>query len=629
MRKRSLPLVLALVASTSMIVNCQKTPSKRTATTTNGGVGAPDSEAQAAKTAADLKITEECSVEIKNLRKDLFSKMTQFNSQFMNKKIADLSESEKAQLTADSKTIVDSCGTYIEKLKSVNGAGCKDSENKTNPLLVKDSAQRDCEKNGTYLKNLTGQENDLSRQDQKRSTEEGEARAIEKFKRETLVLSKEGRALMTSGGVQWKAFLDMGEIKTSKTELEKLVKDGTTVCSMDKEMDVAESKTAEFQLVSVDENAKNPDGSYEREVPENYENIKSDKVGSVVLTFSRINAGDNAGDLNYLVCVNVKKEKMTAQKIKQVLGKVLKSDTRTEDQRNADKQKAAEEARREKDAQAAKEVQKAKAASETTTVVQKSAVQAADQKTATESLTVKDIKAEGMKYQIIELSDGKTVRIESGKMNGLQKATEGKAGSVVTIEEKDKKKYLVSRATKEEQSALIIEDKDLKDGSKPAAAAKPAQAAGAPATAASGAESNTVVDDQTGMKMSTTLSTPAAKTDEKSTDTKVVLNEKDIQALKAKIVGSNGVSESLRFVSIVYDSQTRTQKIILEGDTVLTLETSRIVDKNLLDSVVKIEYDPKQKVEKDLVSGKNKIVGLLYLKTGEVIKVTWLKDAKK
>lgn len=627
MRKRSLPLVLALVASTSMIVNCQKTPSKRTATTTNGGVGAPDSEAQAAKTAADLKITEECSVEIKNLRKDLFSKMTQFNSQFMNKKIADLSESEKAQLTADSKTIVDSCGTYIEKLKSVNGAGCKDSENKTNPLLVKDSAQRDCEKNGTYLKNLTGQENDLSRQDQKRSTEEGEARAIEKFKRETLVLSKEGRALMTSGGVQWKAFLDMGEIKTSKTELEKLVKDGTTVCSMDKEMDVAESKTAEFQLVSVDENAKNPDGSYEREVPENYENIKSDKVGSVVLTFSRINAGDNAGDLNYLVCVNVKKEKMTAQKIKQVLGKVLKSDTRTEDQRNADKQKAAEEARREKDAQAAKEVQKAKAASETTTVVQKSAVQAADQKTATESLTVKDIKAEGMKYQIIELSDGKAVRIESGKMNGLQKATADKAGTAVVIRHVDGKNYLVT--TDNQNSALIIEDKDLKEGSKPAAAAKPAQAAGAPATAASGAESNTVVDDKTGMKMSTTLSSPAAKTDEKSTDSKVVLNEKDIQALRAKFVGSNGVSESLRFVSIVYDSQTRTQKIILEGDTVLTLETSRIVDKNLLDSVVKIEYDPKQKVEKDLVSGKNKIVGLLYLKTGEVIKVTWLKDAKK
>jgi len=626
MKKRSLPLVLALVASTSMIVNCQKTPSKRTATTTNGGVGAPDSAAQAAKTATDLKITEECTVEIKNLRKDLFDKMTKFNSQFMDKKIADLSESEKAQLTADSKTIVDNCGTFIEKLKSVNGAGCKDSDNKNSPLLVKDKAQMYCEKNGTNLKNLTGQENDLSRADQKRSTEEGEARAIEKFKRETLVLSKEGRALMTSGGVQWKAFLDMGEIKTSKTELEKLVKDGTTVCSIDKEMDVAESKTAEFQLVSVDENAKNPDGSYEREVPENYENIKSDKVGSVVLTFSRINAGDNAGDLNYLVCVNVKKEKMTTQKIKQVLGKVLKSDTRTEDQRNADKDKAAEEAKKTKEAQKAKD-EAAKAASETTTVVQKPAVQAVDQKTATESLTVKDIKAEGMKYQIIELSNGKTVRIESGKMNGLQKATEGKAGTAVVIKLIDGKNYLVT--TDNQKSALIIEDKDLKEGSKPAAAAKPAQAAGAPATAASGAESNTVVDDKTGMKMSTTLSSPAAKTDEKSTDSKVVLNEKDIQALRAKFVGTKGKSVLAKVTSINYDKDTRTQTVSLASGDELIIETSKIIDKKFLNEIVKIEYNPNQTPEIDAKTGKLKLVGLLYLEDKEAIKVTWLTSAKK
>ena len=440
---------------------------------------------------------------------------------------------------------------------------------------------------------------------------------------------------MTSGGVQWKAFLDMGEIKTSKTELEKLVKDGTTVCSFEKEMDFSDAKTAEFQFNLVEENAKNLDGSYFQVVPENYENIRSDKAGSVVLTFSRQNSDNDNSDLNSLVCVNVKKEKITVQKIKQILGKILKSGAVDKDKdKDKDQQTASGTVTT---TTTTTETAPAKPASETVTVTvvkqgpSSSPEAASGQKVTSADLTVVSIDVEGTQYQIIKLSNGQKVKVESGKIS-LKAASAGQSGTVVKIEEKDGKKYLVDK--ERQQSALIIEEKDLKSAAKtetgPVKAAKPAQAASAaaPATAASGAQSTTVTDQQTGMKISTTLST-SDKTTAESDDKKIALNEKDIQALRAKLVGLKGKTELLKLISISYDKDTRTQKITLNDETILTVETSRIIDVALINSIVKIEYDPNQKIEKDALTGKNKLVGILYLSTGEAIKVTWLKDAKK
>ncbi|MFN3698119.1 MAG: hypothetical protein ACK4VO_11835 [Pseudobdellovibrio sp.] len=633
MKKRSLPLVLALVASTSMIVNCQKAPSKRAATTTNGNnsaTGALDPAAAALKTAADLKITEECSVEIKNARKELHANNTKFNEQFMNKNISDLSENEKAQFSVDVKKIVEQCEAYLAKLKTVNGAGCKDSENKNAPLVIKDKAQQSCEKNGHVLKQLTGQDNELAKQFQDSQSRKGQEKAIEKLKAETLLLSKEGQALMSAAGVLWKSFLDMGEVKTSKTELEKLVKDGKTVCSFEEEMKITTDKTAEFQLVSIADNQKNPDNTYEHEVLENYETMKSGEKSSVVLTFSRVNAGDNNGDLNYLVCVNVKKDQMTAQKIKQVLGKVLKVDDRTEDQRQADQSK--ESAKNQATTSTASAQSAATKASQTVTVIPQGASSSPQsgtgQKVTTDDITVESIDVEGTKYQIINLSNGEKVKIESGKIS-LKAASAGQSGSVVKIESKDGKRYLLDK--QRQKSALIIEEKERKESKKvKPEAAKPVQAAESAASSAS-ASSDTIVDEKSGLKISTTLGDVKSdqNQDTKSNNAKIALNEKEVQALREKFVGLKGQSELVKIASISYDQSTRTQSISLFNEVVLLVESSKIIDMNLINSVVRIEFDPYQKPVKDLKTGKLKLTGILVLSNQEAIKVTWLKDAKK
>jgi len=590
MKKTSLPLVLALLASTSAIVNCQKPPSKRVAPT-NSPAGAVGDLSAGNNSDKVLGVQEKCSAQIIETRAQLVKEKDQIEK--LKLQIKENNSEDDQKLLKEARIAFDkTCADAEVKMKEIKGDGCTPEVGKTNndKPFIKTNVLNYCGQEAVALQEQ-GQPNARAAETLQKRLRQTEVAKLENLKKQTLVLTEAGKEAVLEKNTSWNQYLTAnGEIKSSASELVQLVNSKKIVCTFDHALEHKENDTV---LMKVSDYSDNETGK----VPEGY------KGKSVLVSLSRVAAADDVA-LTSLICINVSMDVLTAQQLQNVVQKVLKVQT-AEQKEKADQTEKAEQKKVQdhgkkavdssvkevKEKEAAKPA--AKAAGKPVTVTEVKAIVASAEKSENK-IKVKQIKSSGKNLDLI-LANNEKHTIASGQI-------EIEVGSLVYVVENKGKKYILTEDKK--SSAEVIIEKAT------------------PAAPAAGAAEEAVVPAG---KMTMTLSNvpkaedeKAQKKEQKKSDSTVVVTREDLEKVKTKIV-------QFKIVSITSDAQTRSQTVTLNDGSVLQVTTKRVVNKEFIDAVVRLEFDSAQKPEKDATTGKLKYVGRLILSDDESVSVAFLK----
>jgi hypothetical protein len=320
--KKSIGLLSALVVTSTFIVNCQKAPDKRRVRPNAKGVidAAGTLDAKAVPTTV-------CEKALLDIWRSVYA-----SRDLINKKVVTMHSSE-SEIETRKKLGVETlakCDDVIEKLETLENEGCLyDSNVKSREnAMTTTSANSVCESLGKKLKLEVDLDSKYAIAAAANDKIKADNAEVEKLKKVTLNLSKEGKVLLTKDGVNGLAYIVNGELKkTGEVELAAAIADkNKTVCTFTgMGVEIKDEESISFKLLATSAGSKN-----------DFKDISSEFTGkSTVLSFEMAakivedEATTTAKDGKTLLCLNLDAEKLSIKAIESALGKVIASGTAT------------------------------------------------------------------------------------------------------------------------------------------------------------------------------------------------------------------------------------------------------------------------------------------------------------
>lgn len=311
--KKSIGLLSALVVTTTFIVNCQKAPEKRRVRP-SGGSGTQSDVVEKAKT------TKDCSAELK----------TSFDAFAVTYKAAtakavndQMSKEEVEQIKSDLNKSMVKCTELLPALEALGESqnfGCisKGAVESENKIISKDTLKKSCYYVGQVLDKQHGVVNNVmvvAQKEEEKSKADKEKIATELLGKE-LLMSKHASSLIVKNNINGGKFLANGVIETSTESLNKAKSASQTVCTFIGKVDAdfKEGVEATLKIVSTQKAEKHE-----------LEYLDSEFTGKATLIATEVSQEEIKNESIGLLCLNLDAEKLSVDKIKEVLGSEITS----------------------------------------------------------------------------------------------------------------------------------------------------------------------------------------------------------------------------------------------------------------------------------------------------------------
>lgn len=298
MKKTSVTLVCSLLATTTFIVNCSKTPDKRLLRPQTAiGAGALTADGQKAEPVP----TESC-------QKDVID-----SQQFFITKLNDLKKLEATQnpdqavkdgITKLRQDMIELCKTHEGLFAKYKTASCLVTDKTSKKAIYKSETAKTCNDIGVALKAETQQDNAYA---QRAEAEKAQAEELEKFNKlvgSKYSLSADMAQMTLTENKNWKSIIVDKVVSKSETTLQAALAAQKPACTVVSETDLKVDDKSELIFLGLGEVTDS------KVLPANYKGAASQMSFQV----------KDSSDLFNLVCINSEYKKMSLKHMQNILG---------------------------------------------------------------------------------------------------------------------------------------------------------------------------------------------------------------------------------------------------------------------------------------------------------------------
>ncbi|MFN3455087.1 MAG: hypothetical protein ACK41T_09030 [Pseudobdellovibrio sp.] len=316
MKRSSVKMISALLASSMLVVNCQKAPQKKgvrpstptqsAQTTTAAGATAHGAN-EAAKTTAVIP-QNICNTEVLTTYQEMVNQAKYLKEQ------AAAANKDTQKITETRQDVLANCDKILTVLnKEKDGACLKDQSAKTeeNSIYASKIKGNLCLYVGQALATENKVDNEYAKEFQQVQKATVAKTEVDNFLESSLVLSKQAEEMIKIQNVSWNTFLVGGEVKHGAEVLKSSLAAKAMVCSfVDFHLNRDDSNEVVLKVIN-----KSVETDLEK-LPKNYSG------GNVIFTVERVNQDETAdkGNLLKLTCINTSDKELTLEKIKTTFG---------------------------------------------------------------------------------------------------------------------------------------------------------------------------------------------------------------------------------------------------------------------------------------------------------------------